>query len=126
MNSTRRRRSRTGAAAPARQAAPRAVPGSPTPARIGAALLALCCAWVVLGQVGLLRDALVTRGATAQQDLVSVALLGFFGVPLWIGLAAVLRQRRAAFAPWLRGALFLLVGLPPLLGVLGFVLERAG
>jgi hypothetical protein len=123
LDPTRRRRSRARASG-AGVATPRVTTAAPIKARVGAALLALLCAWIALGQAWLLRAALGTRGESASPDLVSVALLGFFGIPAWIGLIALLRHARAAFAPWMRGVLYLPAALPPLLGVLGFVLAR--
>jgi hypothetical protein len=118
MRLTRRRGS------PARARYTAGAAASQTQVRIGAALLAVLCAWIALGQAGLLRAALASGGEAARQDLVSVALLGFFGIPAWIGLLALLRHARASFSPWLRGVLYPLAGLPPVLGVLGFVAER--
>jgi hypothetical protein len=95
-------------------------------ARIGATLLALLIACVVLGQAGLLRGTLGASGDPAQaQDLVSTVLLGFFSAPLWVGLLVLLRHSRAAFGAAARGSLHLLAALPPLLALVALVLERA-
>lgn len=121
----RRRRSLARAVTGARPPAPSETPGRALKARVGAALLALLCLWITLGQVGLLRGALGAGSEPAHsQDLVSVVLLGFFTTPLWIGLLALLRQYRAAFGPAARAVSSTLAALPPLLAALAFVLER--